>query len=109
MYTPYQNYMWNGMTGLFLKIEQNNLCNEINFNLPTTDPDQRHRDPPDDRRVRLPLEPPPDRPCSNAAPVTAISHARAVRLPRQHGGRHGDPRPAPMQLPPARPDRIPFA
>src|SRR6516162_1552294 len=23
--TPYQPYMWNGMTGLFLKLEQNNL------------------------------------------------------------------------------------
>src|SRR5262249_12162890 len=36
--TPYQNYMWNGMTSLFVKIEQNNLWNEINFNLYTTDP-----------------------------------------------------------------------
>jgi prepilin-type N-terminal cleavage/methylation domain-containing protein/prepilin-type processing-associated H-X9-DG protein len=36
--TPYTNYMWNGMTSLFLKIEQNNLWNEINFNLYTTDP-----------------------------------------------------------------------
>ncbi len=36
--TPYQNYMWNGMTSLFMKIEQNNLWNEINFNLYTTDP-----------------------------------------------------------------------
>jgi prepilin-type N-terminal cleavage/methylation domain-containing protein/prepilin-type processing-associated H-X9-DG protein len=34
---PYQNYMWNGMTSLFLKMEQNNLWNEINFNLYTTD------------------------------------------------------------------------
>src|SRR5262249_32835554 len=32
-YTPYQNYMWNGLVGLFLKMEQNNLFNEINFNL----------------------------------------------------------------------------
>ena len=30
--TPYQNYMWNGLVGLFLKMEQNNLYNEINFN-----------------------------------------------------------------------------
>ena len=37
--TPYQNYMWNGMIGLFLKMEQNNLYNEINFNLATTMPD----------------------------------------------------------------------
>jgi len=38
-YTPYQNYMWNGMVGLFLKMEQNNLYNEINFNLATLMPD----------------------------------------------------------------------
>jgi len=37
--TPYQNYMWNGMVGLFLKMEQNNLFNEINFNLTTLMPD----------------------------------------------------------------------
>jgi prepilin-type N-terminal cleavage/methylation domain-containing protein/prepilin-type processing-associated H-X9-DG protein len=37
--TPYQNYMWSGMTGLFQKMEQMNLYNELNFNLPTTFPD----------------------------------------------------------------------
>ena len=37
--TPYQNYMWNGLVGLFLKMEQNNLFNEINFNLYPTWPD----------------------------------------------------------------------
>ena len=31
--SPYQPYMWNGLTGLFLKLEQGNLYNEINFNL----------------------------------------------------------------------------
>jgi prepilin-type N-terminal cleavage/methylation domain-containing protein/prepilin-type processing-associated H-X9-DG protein len=36
-YTPYQDYMWSGLTGLFLKMEQNNLYNEINFNLLTSD------------------------------------------------------------------------
>jgi len=35
--SPYQTYMWNGITGLFLKMEQNSLWNEINFNLPPTD------------------------------------------------------------------------
>jgi prepilin-type N-terminal cleavage/methylation domain-containing protein/prepilin-type processing-associated H-X9-DG protein len=35
--TPYQPYMWNGMTGLFLKLEQVNLWNEMNFNLYPTD------------------------------------------------------------------------
>ena len=37
--TPYQPYMWSGMVGLFLKMEQNNLFNEINFNLRTDMPD----------------------------------------------------------------------
>ena len=37
--TPYQSYMWSGMVGLFLKMEQNNLFNEINFNLFTSAPD----------------------------------------------------------------------
>ncbi len=32
-YTPMQNYMWNGMIGLFMKMEQMNLYNEINFNV----------------------------------------------------------------------------
>ncbi len=36
--TP-QNYMWNGLTGLFQKMELMNLYNEINFNLPTYVPD----------------------------------------------------------------------
>ena len=31
VYTPWQNYMWSGLTGLFLKMEQINLYNEINF------------------------------------------------------------------------------
>jgi prepilin-type processing-associated H-X9-DG protein len=30
--TAYQNYMWSGLVGLFLKMEQNNLYQEINFN-----------------------------------------------------------------------------
>jgi prepilin-type N-terminal cleavage/methylation domain-containing protein/prepilin-type processing-associated H-X9-DG protein len=36
--TP-QAYMWSGMTGLFQKMEQMNLYNEINFNLITSMPD----------------------------------------------------------------------
>ncbi|GAC1470772.1 MAG: DUF1559 domain-containing protein [Isosphaeraceae bacterium] len=31
-------YMWNGMTSLFLKLEQGNLWNEINFSLPPSEP-----------------------------------------------------------------------
>ncbi len=30
-------YMWNGLTGLFLKMEQENLYNEINFSMPVND------------------------------------------------------------------------
>src|SRR5262245_25510486 len=33
-----QVYMWNGMTSLFMKLEQINLWNEINFNLYANDP-----------------------------------------------------------------------
>jgi prepilin-type N-terminal cleavage/methylation domain-containing protein len=35
--TPFQPYMWNGMTGLFLKLEMTTLWNEMNFNLPPND------------------------------------------------------------------------
>lgn len=38
VYSPYQDYMWNGMIGTFLKMEANNLYNEINFSLMTSDP-----------------------------------------------------------------------
>ena len=40
---PYsaQVYMWNGLTGLFLKMEQENLYNEINFNYPPIYPENR--------------------------------------------------------------------
>jgi prepilin-type N-terminal cleavage/methylation domain-containing protein len=34
--TPYQNYMWGLLPGLFTKLEQTNLYNEINFYLPPT-------------------------------------------------------------------------
>jgi prepilin-type N-terminal cleavage/methylation domain-containing protein/prepilin-type processing-associated H-X9-DG protein len=37
--TPMTNYMWSGLVGLFLKMELNNLYNEVNFNLLTTMPD----------------------------------------------------------------------
>jgi prepilin-type N-terminal cleavage/methylation domain-containing protein/prepilin-type processing-associated H-X9-DG protein len=39
--SQFQPYMWNGMTGLFQKLEQTNLWNEINFNLPPTFPDNK--------------------------------------------------------------------
>ena len=40
---PYgaNTYMWSGLTGLFLKLEQGNLFNEINFNLPPTNMENR--------------------------------------------------------------------
>jgi prepilin-type N-terminal cleavage/methylation domain-containing protein/prepilin-type processing-associated H-X9-DG protein len=37
--TPFMPYMWSGVTGLFLKMEQTNLWNEMNFNLNTQMPD----------------------------------------------------------------------
>jgi prepilin-type N-terminal cleavage/methylation domain-containing protein len=39
-YLP-QAYMWNGLAGLFRQIEEGNLFNEINFDLPTDDPSNR--------------------------------------------------------------------
>ncbi|MDB5350396.1 MAG: prepilin-type N-terminal cleavage/methylation protein [Planctomycetota bacterium] len=36
-----QAYMWSGLTGLFLKMEQENLYNEINFSCPPTFPENR--------------------------------------------------------------------
>lgn len=35
--SPFQPYMWNGITSLFLKFEQGNLWNAINFNLTPQD------------------------------------------------------------------------
>ena len=49
--------MWSGLTGLFLKIEQGTLYNEINFSNHTTDPSNSTVDPADHRRLRLPVEP----------------------------------------------------
>ena len=37
--TPYRPYMWGLMPSLFSKIEQGNLYNEININLPPTNPE----------------------------------------------------------------------
>jgi len=37
--SPFTQYMWNGLTGLFLKLEQGNLYNEINFSLYPYSPD----------------------------------------------------------------------
>jgi len=36
-----QNYMWNGLTGLLLKMEQENLYNEINFSFPPTNAENK--------------------------------------------------------------------
>ena len=35
--SPYQNYHWSGIPGLFLKIEQGNLWNQTNFNVTPLD------------------------------------------------------------------------
>ena len=35
--TVAQAYMWNGLSGLFLKLEQGNIWNELNYSLPTND------------------------------------------------------------------------
>ena len=36
--TVAQSYMWNGLSGLFLKLELGNIYNEVNYNLQTNDP-----------------------------------------------------------------------
>ena len=36
--TAAQSYMWNGLTGLFLKMELNNNYNEINISIPNNYP-----------------------------------------------------------------------
>jgi prepilin-type N-terminal cleavage/methylation domain-containing protein/prepilin-type processing-associated H-X9-DG protein len=36
--SPYQTYQWNGLTGIFSKIDQVNMYNNINFNLTPYDP-----------------------------------------------------------------------
>jgi len=36
--TPYQPYMWSGMVGLFTKLEQGNLFNELNFDYAPSSP-----------------------------------------------------------------------
>jgi prepilin-type N-terminal cleavage/methylation domain-containing protein len=38
-FTPYQPYMWGLLPSLFTKLEQGNLYNEINFNLPPGNPE----------------------------------------------------------------------
>ena len=88
VWTPYQDYMWNGLVGLFVKMEQNNLYNEINFNLRTIDPSnstaiRRTIDGfvcPSNRRATTVQNSPKRRPA-----------ARAVGLSRKHGSRPGHP------------------
>ena len=53
--------MWNGLCGLFLKLEQGNLYNEINFDLPTNALDNVTSIAEDARGVRLPVESQGDR------------------------------------------------
>ena len=72
VWTPYQDYMWNGLVGLFVKMEQNNLYNEINFNLRDRRSGEFHIGPPDDRRIRLPVESAARRP-SRIPPNTVLS------------------------------------
>ena len=87
--------MWNGLVGLFLKMEQNNLYQEINFNVFSRRPFRAHRPRQRHRRsggrstassVRRTAGPRRSIPAP-ARPST--SSARALRLSRQPGGRHG--------------------
>ena len=85
--------MWNGMIGLFLKMEQNNLYNEINFNL---------RDHATRRIRRRSAGRSTDSSARRIAAPTTVQNsperrplARAVGLSRKHGGRPGRSRRAP--------------
>ena len=87
--TPYQPYMWGLLPSLFSKLEQGNLYNELNINLPPINPENS-------TAVRRTLDvfvcP------SNRRPETTGDgrdgpEVRPLRLPRQHGRRHGLPRP----------------
>ena len=79
------------MVGLFLKMEQNNLYNEINFNLyATTMPDNATAI----RRTIDGFVCPSNRRPTTVATADRLDRdlpARAVRLPRQHGRRHDHP------------------
>ena len=86
---PYQPYMWNGMIGLFLKLEQGNLYNELNFNLypthPTTRPASGGRSTRSSaRRTGGRLSRRDQRPDTGG--TTTVAAVRAVRLSGQHGG-----------------------
>ncbi len=92
---PYQTYMWNGMTSLFLKLEMNTLWNEINFNFQPYDRSnwtsiKRSIDGfvcPSNRKAASVRD-------GGRADRLHGEHAtegRSVRLPGQHGRRHGAP------------------
>ncbi len=98
-----QSYMWNGLTGLFLKMELNNNYNEMNIFLPTNDCRQHDGGPADDQRVRLPVEPQSDRDGQQRHHQRVQD--RPVGLPREPGVRlrRGDQRHATRAGPPTRP------
>ena len=70
--SPYQQYMWNGMIGLFLKLEQGNLYNELNLNLYPYSPDNTTSVRRTRRRLRLPFE-------------SAQTQQNAITIQRQAG------------------------
>ena len=79
---PPQTYMWSGMPSLFIKLEQNNLWNEINFNLYANDPSNS-------TSIRRTLDVfvcPSNRRATTISTSTGLERdrpARAVRLPGQ--------------------------
>ena len=87
-----QPYMWSGLTGLFLKMEQENLYNEINFNFRRPIPRTARRSG-TARGAPVPLQGKTanDDGRDNSDPRRARREVRHERLSRQHGRRH-DPR-----------------
>ena len=94
--TPYWPYMWSGITGLFLKMEQGNLYNEINFNLPPINPADNVTVWPDNatavRRTINGFVCPSNRRPQTVAGTGTTQQLGPSRLPGQHGCRHGRPR-----------------
>ena len=91
------NYMWSGLVGLFLKMEQNNLYNEINFNVYYSPTIQGTTAPDNATAIRRTID---GFVCpSNRRPQTVNSGTGATTTSQlgpsdyrgNHGRRHDDP------------------
>ena len=83
--TPYQNYMWGLLPSLFNKLEQVNLYNELNINLPPNNPENSTAV----RRTLDVLVCPSNRRPETISQTGTVAADRPLRLSGQHGRRHG--------------------